>query len=147
MLLPTGVKGHTPRPGSSPAASWQVIMVESPVNDHTDEFRVPKGLDYGANTRSPHHTRTNHTNGVLAEGQLVLDEVSQGAVLPSGTPAAASAASDIHVPNGSSGHFSGLVWSRPEGASANFEEAWPVIDTAAPSCPLAPFWTSVRAGT
>lgn len=78
---------------------------------------------------------------------MILDEVSQGAVLPSGTPAAASAASDIHVPNGSSDHFSGLVWSRPEGASANFEEAWPVIDRAAPSCPLAPFWTSVRAGT
>lgn len=78
MLLHTGVKDHTPRPGSSPAASCQVITVESAVNNYMDKFRVPGGSDYGVKTRSPHDTRTNQTNGVPAEGQRILDEVSQG---------------------------------------------------------------------
>jgi hypothetical protein len=56
-------------------------MVESAVNNNIDKFRIPRGSDYGAKTRSPHDTRTNQTNGVLAEGQRILDEVSQGAVI------------------------------------------------------------------
>lgn len=81
MLLYTGVKDHTPSPRSSSAASRQVIMAESAVNDDIDKFRVTRGgSDYGVKTRSPHSTRTNQTNGVLAEGQRILDEVSQGAV-------------------------------------------------------------------
>lgn len=78
MLLHSGVKD--PRPGSSPAASRQVITAESAVNNYIDKFRVLGGSDYGVKTRSPHGTRTNQTNGVLAEGQRILDEASQGTV-------------------------------------------------------------------
>lgn len=81
MLVHTGVKDHTPRPGSSPAASYQVIMDESAaVNNSMDKLRMPRGSDYGVKTGSPHDTRTNQTSGVLAEGQRILDEVSQGAL-------------------------------------------------------------------
>lgn len=43
MLLHTGVKDHTPSPRSSSAASRQVIMAESAVNDDIDKFRVTRG--------------------------------------------------------------------------------------------------------
>lgn len=70
--------------------------------------------------------------------------------LPSGTLAAESAASGLHVSSVSSGHFSGLGYGVDlQGQVLISGRAWPVIDTAAPSCPLAPILTlaSVRAGT